>query len=42
MSDEVKISEEHDDYGWFSWDEVQKMIDDDLLTPPAVNAFTKK
>ena len=42
LNDEVKISEEHDDYGWFSWDEVQKMISDDLLTPPAVNAFTKK
>jgi 8-oxo-dGTP diphosphatase len=38
-SDEVKISEEHDDFGWFSWDEVNQMIDDGLLTPPAVEAF---
>ena len=38
-SDEVKISDEHDDYGWFSMDEVNQMIEDDLLTPPAVNAF---
>lgn len=40
-SDEITISEEHDDYGWFSMDEVNKMIDDDLLTPPAVSAFKK-
>lgn len=38
-SDEVTISEEHDDYGWFSWSEVEEMISDGLLTPPAVNAF---
>ena len=40
-TDEVKISREHDDYGWFSWDEVNDMIANDMLTPPAVNAFTK-
>ena len=40
-SDEVVISEEHDDYGWFSWDEVDKMISKGLLTPPAINAFSK-
>lgn len=41
QSDEVVISEEHDDFGWFSWDEVNDMISRDLLTPPAKNAFTK-
>ena len=38
-SDEVTISEEHDDYGWFSLDEVDEMISNGLLTPPAVEAF---
>ncbi len=42
QSDEVTVSEEHDDYGWFSWDEVEDMISKGLLTPPAVEAFTKK
>ena len=41
QSDEVTISEEHDDYGWFSLDEIDKMIAEDLLTPPAVDAFRK-
>ena len=41
-NDEVTISEEHDEYGWFSWDEVNQMIEDNLLTPPAVNAFKKE
>ncbi len=40
-NDEVVISEEHDDFGWFSWDEVNDLISGDLLTPPARNAFTK-
>ena len=40
-SDEVVISEEHDDYGWFSWDEVNEMISKGLLTPPATSAFSK-
>lgn len=40
-SDEVTISEEHDKYGWFSLDEIDGMIKDDLLTLPAVNAFVK-
>ncbi|WP_407453857.1 NUDIX hydrolase [Methanobrevibacter sp.] len=40
-SDEVTISEEHDDYGWFSLDEIEEMIANDLLTPPAANAFNK-
>ena len=41
-SDEIIISEEHDDFGWFSWDEVEEMISKGLLTPPAVEAFSKK
>lgn len=40
-SDEVVISEEHDEYGWFTWDEVDEMISRGLLTPPAVDAFSK-
>ncbi|WP_405276412.1 NUDIX domain-containing protein [Methanobrevibacter sp.] len=42
QSDEVTISEEHDDYGWFSFEEVDDMISKGLLTPPAVEAFGKK
>lgn len=38
-SEDVKISEEHDEFGWFDMDEVEEMISKDLLTPPAVNAF---
>ena len=40
-SDEVNISREHDEYGWFTIDEVNQMIENGLLTPPAVNAFKK-
>ena len=40
-SDEVTISEEHDDYGWFTIEEVYQMIDDGLLATVAVNAFSK-
>ncbi len=40
-SDEVTISEEHYDYGWFSLDEIEEMIANDLLTPPAANSFNK-
>ena len=41
QSDEVTVSEEHDDYGWFSMDEINQMISKGLLTPPAVEAFEK-
>ena len=41
QSDDVKISREHDDFGWFSWDEVEDMISKGLLTTPAVNAFNR-
>ena len=40
-SDDVVISEEHDDYGWFTKEEVQKMIDDGQLAIAAVRAFKK-
>ena len=40
-NDNVTISEEHDDYGWFSRDEINKMIKEKQLTTPAVNAFKK-
>ncbi len=39
-TDEVTISEEHDDYGWFGLDEIKEMISKDLLTPPAAEAFS--
>ena len=38
-SDVVKISREHDDYGWLSEEEIDKMIADELLTQPAIEAF---
>lgn len=41
QSDKVTISEEHDDYGWFSMDEIDEMISENLLTPPAAEAFKK-
>ena len=41
-SDEVTISEEHDDYGWFTLDEIEEMMANDLLTPPAIDSFNKK
>ena len=40
-NDEIKISNEHDDYGWFSWQEINDMISNDLLTPAAIKAFLK-
>ena len=41
-SDEVTISEEHDDYGWFDRDEVIKMIDNGKLSIAAVRALKKE
>lgn len=40
-SDEVTISDEHDDYGWFTMAEVNEMIEKGQLTPPAAEAFEK-
>ena len=36
---DVKISEEHDDYGWFSLNKINEMIDSNLLTQMAINAL---
>ena len=40
-SDKVTISEEHDEYGWFTKDEVADMIKNKQLTQAAINAFSK-
>lgn len=40
-SNDVKISSEHSDYGWFSKKEIDDMINDELLTIPAIIAFKK-
>ena len=40
-SDEVAVSEEHDDYGWFTREEVMKMIEDGQLAVAAKKAFKK-
>ena len=42
ISDEVTISEEHDDYGWFDKDEIIKMMDDGKLAVAAVRALKKE
>lgn len=41
VSDEVTISEEHDEYGWFTEEEVRSLIDNNQLTKAAMNAFKK-
>ena len=41
-SDEVTISEEHDEYGWFTKQEVDELIEKELLTKAAMNAFKKE
>lgn len=40
-SDEVIISEEHDDYNWFTKKEVCRLIDENQLTWAAMNSFKK-
>ena len=40
-TDEVVISDEHDMYGWFSKEEILKMIENNELTPPAIDAFLR-
>ena len=39
--DEVAISPEHDEYGWFTGEEVNELIENELLTKAAKNAFKK-
>lgn len=38
-SDEVTISEEHDDYGWFTKEEVKELIDNEMLSKAAMRSF---
>ncbi|WP_407416448.1 NUDIX hydrolase [Methanobrevibacter sp.] len=38
-SDEVKISAEHDDYRWFTPEELKELIDRKLLSKAAMNSF---
>ena len=40
-SKEVTVSDEHDEYQWFTKEKVKEMIDDELLTQAAINAFSK-
>ena len=40
-TDEVVISDEHDMYGWFTKEEIIGMIEDNQLTPPAIDAFLR-
>ena len=40
-NDEVIISDEHEDFGWFSWGEINEMIKKELLTSPAMEVFIK-
>ena len=39
--DEVKISDEHDDYCWFTKEEVKKLYNEGLLSKAASNALKK-
>ena len=38
-TDEVKISAEHDDYKWFTPEELKELIDKKLLSKAAMNSF---
>ena len=38
-TDKVKISKEHDDYKWFTRDELKEVIDNELLSKAAMNSF---
>ena len=40
-TDEVVISDEHDMYGWFTKEEIENMIENNELTPPAIDAFLR-
>ena len=40
-TDEVVISDEHDMYGWFTKEEIIDMIEDNQLTPPAIDDFLR-
>lgn len=38
-SDKVQISPEHDDYKWFTEEEVKELLENDLLSRAAANSF---
>ena len=38
-SDKVQISPEHDDYNWFTEEEVKELLENDLLSRAAANSF---
>ena len=40
-TDEIVISDEHAMYGWFTIEEIMNMIENNELTPPAINAFLR-
>ena len=40
-TDEIVISDEHSMYGWFTKEEIKNMIENNELTPPAINAFLR-
>ena len=40
-TDNVEISEEHDEYKWFSREELKELIDCEMLSKAAMNSFKK-
>ena len=38
-TDKVEISEEHDEYGWFTHEEVKELLENDLLSRAASKSF---
>lgn len=40
-TDNVEISEEHDEYKWFSREELKELIDGEMLSKAAMNSFKK-
>ncbi|SDA46567.1 NUDIX hydrolase [Methanobrevibacter millerae] len=38
-TDEVKISQEHDEYRWFTKEELKELIDKEMLSRAAMNSF---
>lgn len=38
-TDKVEISEEHDEYGWFTHEEVKELLENDSLSRAAANSF---
>ncbi|MBO6109708.1 MAG: NUDIX domain-containing protein [Methanobrevibacter sp.] len=40
-TDNVEISEEHDEYKWFSHEELKELIDGEMLSKAAMNSFKK-